>query len=172
MNEQTRHSGIVQLVILFIGVPMLLYATSGVPRRTLLREAISILTILAFCQMLGQFFLTRINRTMLSGYRMNSIKRIHTFLDYVFLSVLLVHPFLIVVPRYFEAGIDSMEAFVTIITAFNSPRVVLGISFWLLMFLLGMTSLFRKKLPLTYRKWRIFHGVLALLFIILAINQK
>lgn len=168
MNEQTGIKTILTLAVLFIGLPVFLYATGSFPRRTILKESISILTIMAFFLMLAQFFLARTNRRVLSGYRVSSIITIHKVLGYVFLSVLLVHPFLIVVPRYFESGIDSMEAFITIITSFNSLGIVLGICAWCLMLILGVTSFLRKKLPLRYKNWRLIHGIFAILFIILA----
>ncbi len=168
MNEQTEKKTILTLAVLFIGLPVFLYATGSFPRRTILKESISILTILAFFLMLAQFYLARTSRRMLNGISMSSIITSHKVLGYVFLSILLVHPFLIVVPRYFESGIDSMEAFITIITAFNSLGIVLGICAWCLMIILGITSFLRKKLPLSYKSWRLFHGILAILFTILA----
>lgn len=68
-----------------------------------------------------------------------------------FLLVLLVHPFLIVVPRYYESGVDPTEAFFTITTTFNFVGIILGICAWFLMLILGATSLFRKTLLL--RQW-------------------
>lgn len=168
MNEETRKIEILPIMLTFVGLPILLYATGDVPRRTLLKESISILTIMAFCLMPAQFFLTRCNSKMLRANLMSKVIKIHKFMGYILLCVLLVHPFLIVVPRYFEAGIDSSEAFITIITTFSSFGIVLGISAWLLMVCLGVTSFMRKKLPLSYKKWRILHGILSGFFIILA----
>jgi predicted ferric reductase len=168
MKEQIQKTGIVSLVVLFIGLPLFLYTTGNFPERTALKEGISVLTILAFCLMIGQFFLTRMNRRMLNGYLHSSIVKMHKFLGYIFLPVLFVHPFLIVVPRYYESGVDPMEAFLTIITTVNSVGIVLGICAWFLMLILGAASLFRKKLPLKYTTWRFIHGILAILFIIIA----
>ncbi len=36
------------------------------------------------------------------------------------------------------------------------------------MLALGITSLARKKLPMKYKTWRVFHGILAMLFISIA----
>lgn len=168
MKEQTEKRGIFLLAALFIGLPLLFYATGDVPRRTVLKESISILTILAFCLILAQFFVTRSSYRMLRGYRWKTIVKVHKILGYTFLGVLLVHPFLIVVPRYFESGIDSMEAFVKIITAINSPGIVLGICSWFLLLILGITSFLRNRLPLRYKTWKLFHVVLAICFTALA----
>ena len=45
---------------------------------------------------------------------------------------------------------------------------MLGIIAWCLMLALGITSLARKKLPMKYKTWRVFHGILAMLFISIA----
>jgi predicted ferric reductase len=168
MKAQTQKRGSTLFAVLFIGVPVFLYATGNFPRRTLLKESISILTILAFSLMLAQFYLTRTKGRMLSGYLPLKIIKTHKILGYVFVSFLLVHPFLIVVPRYFESGIGSREAFITIITAFDSPGIVIGISGWCLLLILGITSLLRQKLPMSHRTWRLMHGILAVLFAVTA----
>jgi len=168
MDGQSGKRGIWWLVLAFIGLPVFFYGIGDVPRRTVLKESISILVILAFSLTLAQFFLSRFNRKLLGGYTMGRIITIHKVIGYTFLGVLLVHPFLLVLPRYYEAGVDSMDALVTIITTVNSMGVAFGICAWLFMLLLGLTSLFRHKLPLSYKNWRLLHGLLAVPFIVLA----
>jgi DMSO/TMAO reductase YedYZ heme-binding membrane subunit len=46
--------------------------------------------------------------------------------------------------------------------------VVLGIIAWCLMLALGITSFVREKLPMTYKTWRVFHGILAVVFVAVA----
>lgn len=167
MKKLTWKRDILSLAVLFIGLPLFLYITGNFPKRTFLKESISILTIIAFCLMLAQFFLTRDRHIAFRDQSRRGLITIHKGLGYVLLLVLLSHPFLIVVPRYFESGVDPKEAFITIITSFNSLGVVLGICSWLLMLILGITSLLRKKLPLAYKNWRRLHGVLAVLFTML-----
>ncbi|MFT5701006.1 MAG: putative ferric reductase [Desulforhopalus sp.] len=168
MNEQTWKRGFLQVVVLFIGIPVLLYVTMDIPRRTLLKESLSLLSIFAFTLIIAQFFLTRCTRGMFGNNSVSGIIKIHKVLGYVFLPVLLVHPFLIVVPRYFEAGINSSDAFLTIITSVGNVGIVTGISAWSLMLLLGITSLLRKQLFANYKTWRVMHGLLSVLFIICA----
>lgn len=165
MGDQKRKIITVLLPAILVGLPIFFYVTGDFPRRTLLKESISILSILAFCLMVAQFFLARSNNTIPSGLKLGKVIKIHKFIGYIFTAVLLLHPLLIVVPRYFEAGVDSMDALFTIITTFSSRGVVLGIISWCLMFILAVTSLFRNKLPLTYKTWRISHGILAIFFI-------
>ena len=155
-------------IFLFIGFPTLFWAVGDFPRRTFLKETISILTLLAFSMIMAQLFLARSNSKMLKDYKMSWIIKLHKILGYIFVSVLMLHPFLIVVPRYFEAGVEPMEAFITILSTYNNTGVLLGIIAWSLMLILGLTSLIRKKIGIKYKTWRVFHGILAVLFICIA----
>ena len=94
--------------------------------------------------------------------------QLHKIIAYVFISFLLLHPFLIVVPRYFEAGIEPGEAFTTMLTTWSSRGIILGLTAWCLMLLLGLSSIFRKRLGMKYTTWRVFHGILSMVFIVLA----
>jgi predicted ferric reductase len=168
MDSKRPEKGLWWLIATSIGLPIFLYASGDFPKRTLLKESISIVVILSFCLMLAQFFLARTTRMMLSGYSMARVISIHKVLGYSLITVLLVHPLLLVVPRYFESGIDPMDAFIAIITNVRSLGVGLGICAWFLMLILGITSLLRKKIPLTYKRWRLLHGLLAVPVLILA----
>jgi predicted ferric reductase len=151
---------------IFIGIPFVLYTLANHPSRSLLKESISGIIILAFFMMVAQFYLARSNKKALTGQKMSGIIKVHKVIGYFAVVVLLVHPFLIVVPRYFEAGIDPMDAFTTIITSFQNKGIVLGIIAWFLMLLLGLSSMLRNKLPMKFKTWRIFHGILSIVFLI------
>lgn len=105
---------------------------------------------------------------MMAGLKRAWINKLHKVIGYTFVGLLLFHPFLIVVPRYFEAGVEPQEAFLTILGTYNTKGVMLGIIAWTLMLLLGLTSLFRDKIGMTYKTWRVFHGILSMIFIGLA----
>ena len=166
MNQQIWNKGFLQIGILCIGIPVLLYIIGDVPKRTLLKESLSLVTLLAFFLMIAQFFLTRCNRRMLHGCLMVDIIKLHKVVGYFFVVVLLVHPFLIVLPRFFEAGVDPKDALLTILTTVQSVGVVTGMGAWVLMLLLGITALFRKRLFAQYTTWRTVHGILAVLLLI------
>lgn len=153
--------------LIFVVMPLLFWASGNFPRRNILKETISIFTLLAFFMMLGQFYLTRGNG-MIKFHKMGTVVKVHKVIGYVFISILLVHPFLIVVPRYFESGIAPTEAFVTILTMYSSPGIVLGMIAWCLLLILGLTSFFRNTLGLSYKAWRTVHGLLSIIFISVA----
>lgn len=168
MEKQLKKYNIIGATVLFIGFPILFWGLGNIPRRNFLKESISVLTLLAYFLMLGQFYLARPNKKILLVHKMTSILKIHKIIGYVFVPLLLLHPLLIVFPRYFESGVKPVEAFITIISTYQTRGVLLGIISWTLMLVLGLTSLFRNKLGMKYKTWRVFHGLLSIVFITLA----
>jgi len=168
MENRIKIYNRIAALVIFIALPLCIYFQGDFPRRTLLKEAISLLTILSFFVMLLQFYLSRANRNILQGHKMGRIVKWHKVLGYVFVSILLFHPILIVVPRFFEAGISPTDAFIELLSNFNQTGLLLGLIAWILMVIIGFTSLFRNKLPFSYKTWREIHGILAVAFILIA----
>lgn len=169
MNANIKKYYLLAAFFVFMILPLLLFSSGDFPQRTFLKESISIVVILSFFLLLGQFFLSRINKSLKNMYQMSKIINIHKIIGYSVVIIFLLHPFLIVVPRFFEAGVTPLEAMTKILTTFDSIGIVVGMVAWCLMMILGITSFFRNKLPIKYVSWRIFHGVLAMLLLILAL---
>ncbi|MGB4828238.1 MAG: hypothetical protein WBP18_13385, partial [Paracoccaceae bacterium] len=69
MKLSARAYAIITGLTVFVGLPLLFYALGDAPRRSVLKEALSLLTLLAFTMMLGQFFLARSNETLLMLFK-------------------------------------------------------------------------------------------------------
>lgn len=164
MQDKIKTYNRIAAILIFSGLPVMFWALGDIPRRTNLKEAISILTLVAFSMMLAQFYLARSNRQILKEHKMSKVLKWHKAIGYIFVGILIVHPFLIVVPRYFEAGVSPKDAFVTLITTFDNFGVILGMIAWVLMFIIGITSLIRDQLPVSYLTWRVVHGTLSITF--------
>lgn len=160
-------------IMIFIGLPMLFYSLGDAPRRSLLKEAISIITLLAFSLMLGQFFLARSNEAVINLFDRKQIQNVHKAIAYPALIIFLFHPFLIVFPRYFEAGVDPVDALLTMLTSIDNWGIILGMVAWVLLVIIAVTAIFRmrliKRYKIKYRDWRKFHGYLTVGFVVLAI---
>lgn len=169
LNSNIKKYYLLAALFVFMILPLLLFSSGDFPQRTFLKESISIVVILSFFLLLGQFFLSRINKSLKNMYQMSKIINIHKIIGYSVVIIFLLHPFLIVVPRFFEAGVTPLEAMTKILTTFDSIGIVVGMVACCLMMILGITSFFRNKLPIKYVSWRIFHGVLAMLLLILAL---
>lgn len=154
-------------VLVFAGLPLLLWTLGGFPERSFLKESLSIVTILGFFLMIGMFFWSRSNAVVVKDLKMHRTIKIHKAIGYTYVSIMLLHPLFVVFPRFFESGVSPDDAFFTIITTFN-PGVVLGILAWCLLLTIGITTFMRNRLPMTYKTWRTVHGILAVMFIITA----
>ena len=168
MKKRIKNHHEIIVLVVFVALPLLIYLGSGFPKRTLLKEVISGLTVLAFFIMLLQFYLCRSNKIISKICSMSDVMKWHELSGCVFVSILLLHPFLIVLPRYLETNITPKEAFITILNQWNSAGIFLGLIAWGLIFILGISSIFRKRLGLSYKVWRILHGILSIAFIIVA----
>lgn len=168
MKTQSYIFKLFALIIAFIAVPLYLYFSGNFPKRTTLMETISIVTILGFSLLLSQFFTSRINKKLVKKIRMVNVLAIHKFIGYLFISILLLHPFFIVIPKFFDDGVTPIDAFVRLITTFSSTGVILGLIAYASILILMVTAYFRFKLHLKYRTWRSLHGYLTLLFVITA----
>jgi predicted ferric reductase len=154
-------------VLVFGGLPLLLWILGGFPERSFLKESLSVVTMLSFFFMIGMFFWSRANAVVVKDLRMRRTIKIHKTIGYTCVSVMLLHPLFLVLPRCFEAGVSPDDAFVTIVTTFHTG-IVLGMLAWILLLTLGMTALMRNQLPMTYKTWRRWHGILAVVFIAVA----
>ncbi|KEO61659.1 hypothetical protein [Thioclava indica] len=65
MRLEARFFAIFSGLAVFVGLPILFYVMGDAPRRSLLKEVISIATFLSFGVMIGQFFLARSNTVLL-----------------------------------------------------------------------------------------------------------
>lgn len=162
MAEYLKKNVQLHVLTLCVLLPLVICLNGEYPQRGLLKDTLSLITVLSFSLMIGLFYLVRFNKMMIQRIGFASILTWHKRVGYVVAPLLLVHPFLLVVPRFFEAGVAPEEAFQTIITTFSSSGVVLGLCAWGGLLLLLVMALLRKRLPVSYRFWRISHGILAL----------
>lgn len=165
---EKKNTTMIPVPLVLLGLPLLFWALGDVPRRTVLKESLSLATLLSFTMMLGLFYLTRGARYTLTARPMRTVVSLHKIIGYCVVPILLLHPLFIVMPCHFESGITPREAFVTMITTTQTPGIVLGIMAWCLMLILGLTSLLRNKLPMTYQTWRLCHGLLSVIFVAVA----
>lgn len=154
------------LFIGFIGVPLVLFFLGDFEKRTILMEIFSLITILGFTLLISQFFTSRLNKTLVKKMRMANVLKIHKIIGYTFISILLLHPFFIIAPKFFDNGVTPTDAFLKLITTFSSLGVILGLIAYACIIIFLITSYFRFKLHLKYKTWRNLHGYLTMFFII------
>lgn len=156
------------LAFVFIAVPVILYYLGNFPKRNLLMETLSIITIVGFTLFISQFFSTRINKNLVKDIRMVNVLKIHKIIGYTFILILLLHPLFIIVPKFFDNTLTLANAFLKLITQFNSTGVIVGLIAYVCMVVLLITSYYRFKLHLNYKTWRSLHGYFTMLFVVTA----
>lgn len=155
-------------ILVFLIIPLLIYFMGNFPHRTYYKEALSVVTILAFFGLMLQFYLSRTYHNSLKIFKMSSIIQWHKILGYVFTGILFFHPFFIILYHLFEPGLSFSEAFTLVLQNISTKGLLLGLIAWILMILLGLIAFFREKLFRNYKSWRLWHGILSLLFMTLA----
>ena len=165
MKKDRRIYKMLPLFLVFIGIPLALWFLSDFPERSLLMDSLSLLTILAFSLLLAQFFLARTNRELVKKVKMSNVLKIHKFIGYIFISVIMLHPFFIIVPKFLDNAVSPKDALIRLITTFDNIGLVLGLVAYTAMLVIMITSFFRFKLHLKYRTWRTFHAYLTSIFI-------
>jgi len=168
MNLNIKSLYIILFILIFVILPSIFFIFVDIPKRAVLKDVISLVTVLSFFIVIGQFYLSRINKSLKDVFKAIQILKVHKIIGYIVLPILLFHPFFIVVPRYFEVGVKPLDSFIVMITSFDSLGIILGLVAWVLMLLLGLTSMLKDKLTMSYTSWKIFHGILSLAFIFFA----
>ena len=165
MENNIKLKYILISLFIFVIIPLFILSLQTLPPRTLLKESTSVLVIVGFFFLLGQFYLNRSNKFFVKIYKMFKIIKLHKIIGYTVIAIFFIHPFLIVLPRFFEAGVDPIYAFWLMITDFKSLGIIFGSIAWCVMIALLLTSFYKDKLNMTYSKWRLLHIVLSLVFI-------
>ncbi len=168
MKKTTHSSFITRSLLVYTAIPVFIFLLENQTGRALYKETISLITIIAYCLLTGQFFWSRLNFHAIRSTSAKKLVTLHNTVGYICILVLMLHPLLLVVPRFIDRGVAPADALLVIITTFTSKGVVLGIIAWFLMIIIGLTSLFRKKMRLRYPDWQVLHGILSLLFIVAA----
>ena len=165
MENNIKLKYILISLFIFVIIPLFILSLQTLPPRTLLKESTSVLVIVGFFFLLGQFYLNRSNKFFVIIYKMFKIIKLHKIIGYTVIAIFFIHPFLIVLPRFFEAGVDPIYAFWLMITDFKSLGIIFGLIAWCVMIALLLTSFYKDKLNMTYSKWRLLHIVLSVVFI-------
>lgn len=168
MQNNIKLKYILISLFIFVAIPFIL-SLQELPSRTLLKESISVLVIIGFFSLLGQFYLNRSNKIFIKIYKMIKIIKFHKIVGYAVITIFFIHPFLIILPRFFEAGVDPFYALWLMITDFKSIGIIFGLIAWCVMLALLLTSYYKDKLNMTYTKWRILHMILSIVFVVAAL---
>lgn len=137
--------------------PLMLAWLQGLPVRPVQDELATGLGMVAFSILLSEFVLSGRFKIISARMGMDVIMRVHQLAARAALLFVLVHPFLYATamlnhPRpWDESGQLTLGLGVT--------TALTGITGWVLVLIIVLTSIWRDQLPFRYETWRLLHGV-------------
>lgn len=137
--------------------PLMLAWLQGLPVRPVQDELATGLGMVAFSILLSEFVLSGRFKIISARMGMDVIMRVHQLAARAALLFVLVHPFLYATPMlnhprpWDESGQLTLGLDVT--------TALTGITGWVLVLIIVLTSIWRDQLPFRYETWRLLHGV-------------
>lgn len=140
----------------FVGTPLLLAWSQGVPARSTYQHVVLYLSLAAFGLLIGQFWLSRLLPRDLTRMKPAAMFRWHRVIGYTAGGFLLVHPVLMIARRFWVEESDPIH---NLLTMLQAPAMLPAIGAWILLVLIIVLALVRRRFPA--RKWRVLHGLLS-----------
>lgn len=137
-------------------VPYLFSVTQGLQQRGLFETLVSALSIAGLTALLAQYALSGRLQSVTQYAGIDNGMRIHRRAGELIALFFFLHPFLIVLPRFWIAPQLAVDDLWLMLTSSESAT---GVFAWALMGFWVMFAILRDKLPITYEAWRISHGI-------------
>lgn len=148
------------LYLLLALAPLALAAAQGRPPRPFWDEIASGLAIVSFAVLLAEFALSGRFRSVSERIGMDVTMRLHQLLARTALAFALVHPFL------YGTGLGLARPWDTsgqLTLGLDPASLATGILAWILLPVLVLLAIYRTKLDWSYERWRLLHGIGAVL---------
>lgn len=159
------------LMGLYLAVVLLPWGLSfieGLAVRGWYAELVVLLSIVGFSMMLFQFALTARVDALAGRTGVDNIMRVHTRFGEYLGYLILLHPFLIVLPRFIVAPSFALG---DVWDLFTQPETSTGMYAWSLMLVWVLMAVFKEKTGLSYEAWRYTHSAGFVAIIILATHH-
>ncbi|WPJ97058.1 ferric reductase-like transmembrane domain-containing protein [Coraliomargarita algicola] len=149
--------------LLFVGAPIFLALTQGIPSQSNFQLAVLLVSVGAFGLTLGLFWLTRLLPKDSVKMRLGKMMSWHKYLGYAVCIIFMIHPILIIARRFWVVESNPIHNLKLMLTA---PLVWPGMAAWLLLMLIMGFALARKRF--SAKTFRNLHGWLSIAFLIFA----
>jgi predicted ferric reductase len=140
--------------LLIISIPFVATYALDMQEKTFYAAFISLFNTLAMMMFYIQFPLAgRLKRIALFAnidWGMSQHKKMGKWLGIIFL----IHPILIIAPRFLVSFTDGMRSLIAIITA---PQMLTGIIAWVGLMVWVLLAVFKNRLNIRYEVWRFIH---------------
>lgn len=143
-------------------------ASEHVSYRGLYTELVTLMSLAGFAMMLGQFFLSGRLESISSKTGVDNGMHLHRKVGEYLAILFFLHPFLILLPRFWISGSFAVDDFILL---FTKPLSGNGFYAWSLMIVWVLMAMFKNKIGMSYEAWRISHGIGAIAIAILATDH-
>lgn len=142
--------------ILIVFVPYVWSTTQNLEVRGVYETILTALNISMFAALLAQYPLSG-RLSMVTRYSgVDNGMLLHRKAGEIVALFFLLHPFLIVAPRFF---LSPQRAFGDLWSTFTTTESSTGVFAWAIMIVWVLMSMYRDKLKISYEAWRVSHGV-------------
>ncbi len=152
----------VLVYVLLVSTPLMILLIGEIPEgREFWRELSVALGFAGLAMMTLQFMLTARFKSIKAPYGADIVYHFHRQISLVAFVLILAHPLLLFI---------FLPSTIALLNLFTAPwRAHAGVIAVLLLVVLIAASLWRKQLKIEYTSWRIWHGILAIVVVALAI---
>lgn len=148
-----------RMMIAYVVIMLLPYVwstTQGLEYRGIYVTIVTILNIAMFAALLAQYPLSGRIEQLTRYTGVDNGMLLHRKAGEIIGLFFLLHPLLIVAPRFFEAPQLALGDFWASIT---TGEVSTGVFAWVIMTIWILSSMYRKQLGLSYEAWKVSHGI-------------
>ncbi|MHA1528948.1 MAG: ferredoxin reductase family protein [Alphaproteobacteria bacterium] len=142
--------------VLVASAPLILAYMQGLPRRGLIDEVSSSLSMVAFAMLLMEFVLSGRFEIVSGSIGIDRTMRFHQLTARWLAAFILIHPFLYLTPLKHPLPWDTTGQ---LTLGLDTASIVTGIVAWVLLAPLVLFGIYRDQLPLRYEAWRLTHGL-------------
>lgn len=137
-------------------VPYLWSLSQGLEQRGIFETLVIAISIAGLAALFAQYLLAGRMQAITRHTGIDNGMRIHRKAGEIIALFFFLHPFLIILPRFWIAPQLAVDDFWLMLTSSESAT---GVYAWAIMSILVLLAMFKDRLPLTYEAWRISHGL-------------
>lgn len=157
---------LVLLYLLLSALPLFLAAYQGLPLRAFPNEFATSFGLIGFTWVLLSFLLSGRFRTISGKIGIDKTMRWHQLMAIVVSVLILIHPYLYTLPINQAVPWDATRQ---LSLELSLSGLISGMFAWILLPVLIITALFRDQSSYPYERWRLFHGIAAIVVVIASV---
>lgn len=154
---------LILLYLLISALPLFLAYNQGLPLRAFPNVFATSFGLIGFTWILLSFLLSGRFRTISGKIGIDKTMRWHQLMAIVIGVLILIHPYLYTLPINQTVPWDATRQ---LSLELSMTGLITGMIAWVLLPVLILTAIFRDQISYPYERWRLFHGIAAMVIVI------